>query len=125
MEKIWTIKAIVSLTPRTKKFQIKDRVTKDPIKEVTIEQYYLEKYNVRLMEPNLPLVETTKKDVFYPMELCVLTKGQRYPYKLNEIQVSYMLSLENHDLTKTTDRCDDQICSHSTRGSQGSYCSWP
>ena len=112
MDKTWKIKAIVSLTPRTKKFEIKDRATKKPIKEVTVEQYYLEKYNVRLAEPNLPLVETTKRDVFYPMELCFLTKGQRYPYKLNEVQVSYILSQENHDLTKATDRFDDQICSH-------------
>lgn len=78
----------MALTPRTKKFQLKDRTTKEVIKEVTIEQYYLEKYNLRLQEPNLPLVETTKKEVFYPMELCFLTKGQRYPYKLNETQVS-------------------------------------
>ena len=43
------------------------------------------------MEPNLPLVETTKKDVFFPMELCYLTKGQRYPYKLNEVQTATMI----------------------------------
>ena len=78
MEKTWKIKAIVSLTARTKK----------PIKEVTVEQYYLEKYNVRLSKPNLSLVETTKRDVFYPMELCVLTKGQRYPYRGYERSLS-------------------------------------
>ena len=91
MDKVWKIKAIVSLTPRTKTFDLKDRVTKAVIKKVTVEQYYLEKYNVRLTEPNLPLVETTKKDVFYPMELCYLTKGQRYPYKLNETQTAAMI----------------------------------
>ena len=79
------------MTPRTKKFELKDRATKKVIKEVTIEQYYLEKYNLRLTDPNLPLVETTKKDVFYPMELCYLTKGQRYPYKLNETQTAAMI----------------------------------
>lgn len=87
MEKTWKIDSIVSLTARTKKFQIKNRDSKEPGKEVTVEQYYQEKYNLRLQEPNLPLVKTTKKDVFYPMELCFLTKGQRYPYKLNETQV--------------------------------------
>ena len=58
---------------------------------VTIEQYYREKYNVVLTEPNLPLVESTKKDVFFPMELCHLTKGQRYPYKLSDVQTAAMI----------------------------------
>ena len=91
VDKVWKIKAIVHLTPRTYKFELKDRATKKVIKEVTVEQYYLEKYNVRLTEPNLPLVETTKKDVFFPMELCFLEKGQRYPYKLNETQTATMI----------------------------------
>ena len=91
MAKLWKIKAIIHETPRTKKFELKDRATKAVIKEVTVEEYYLEKYNVRLVEPNLPLVETTKKGVFFPMELCFLPKGQRYPYKLNENQTATMI----------------------------------
>ena len=54
-----------------------------------MEKYYQKKYNLHLEFPNMPLVETMKKDVFFPMEVCYLLKGQRYPYKLNETQVSY------------------------------------
>lgn len=50
------------------------------------------RYNVILQHPNLPLVEvTSKKRVMYPMELCFMQKGQKYPYKLDEKQTANMI----------------------------------
>lgn len=51
----------------------------------------MKRYNLRLEHPLLPLVESTKKDVVFPMELCFMPKGQRYPYKLNEDQTASMI----------------------------------
>ena len=95
MDKVWKVDAIVPETARTYTFDVKDRVSKDVIKTLTIEQYYLEKYNVRLQEPHLPLVKS-KRDVYFPMELCYLIKGQRYPYKLSDTQVLLLTSSINH-----------------------------
>jgi len=49
--------------------------------------YYQKRYNVRIDKWQLPLLETHKKDVFFPMELAIMAPAQRYPYKLNEKQV--------------------------------------
>ena len=71
---------------------MKDRATGVET-EMSVFEYFLKKYNVRLEKWQLPLLETTKKDVVFPMELAYMNPGQRYPFKLNEEQVrnSYML----------------------------------
>lgn len=61
-------------------------------KNVSIEQYFKRRYNVILQYPGLPLVEvTSKKRILYPMELCFMQKGQKYPYKLDEKQTANMI----------------------------------
>lgn len=90
--KLWKVKNILEKNARNYTFQTKNRETRQPEgPPKSIEQYYLEKYNLRLEFPQLPLVESTKKDVVYPMELCYMTKGQKYPYKLNEDQTASMI----------------------------------
>lgn len=57
---------------------------------MSISQYFMKKYKVYLENPKLPLLETTKLGEVYPMELAVMSNGQRYPFKLTEDQVSVL-----------------------------------
>ena len=58
---------------------------------MSIFEYFKEKYNCHLQFPTIPIVETTKKGVAFPMEVCYVLHGQRFPFKLNELQVSLLL----------------------------------
>lgn len=61
-------------------------------KNVTVQDYFARRYNVHLEYPGFPLVEvTSKKRVLYPMEVCFMQKGQKYPYKLDEKQTANMI----------------------------------
>ncbi|KAL9079521.1 MAG: hypothetical protein Q9157_001579 [Trypethelium eluteriae] len=59
--------------------------------EMTIVQYFREKYNIHLKYPDMPLIKTTKKDVVLPLELCKIKPKQRYVFKLNDRQISNMI----------------------------------
>jgi len=86
------VKQILDQNARQFTFAIKDKVTREDTGEkISIEAYYMKRYNLRLEHPLLPLVEATKKGVVFPMELCFMPKGQRYPYKLNEDQTASMI----------------------------------
>lgn len=66
--------------------------TKKPTGQVvTIAEYFLKKYNLRLQYPQLPLVEMTKKNVKFPMELLHIQPNQRYSVKLSDLQTSKMI----------------------------------
>lgn len=54
-------------------------------------EYYLKRYDIHLEWPDMPVVETTKKGVVYPLELCFMAPAQRYPYKLDERQTAAMI----------------------------------
>lgn len=58
-------------------------------REVTCLDYFKQKYGVHLEYWQLPLIETTKKDVLIPFELAYMEIGQRYPFKLNDKQVCH------------------------------------
>ena len=64
-----------------------NRSTGEIEKDVTVEDYFKRRYNVFLEFPDLPLIETGRKKTMYPMEVCHMSKGQKYPYKLDEAQV--------------------------------------
>lgn len=83
-----TIKRISDHTAKTYKFDVKDRET-GATTNMSLFDYYQKKYNIRLGSWQLPLIETHKAGTMFPMELCVMQPGQRYPYKLNENQVRY------------------------------------
>ncbi|KAI1385411.1 Piwi-domain-containing protein [Hypoxylon trugodes] len=61
-----------------------------PSKKITIWDYYQEKYGIRLQFPKLPIIETSKGQLF-PMELCNSDEHQRYSFKLNPRQTSDMI----------------------------------
>ena len=86
-EKTFVIKTIRYTHPKTTKFTMRDRNTGLP-RELTVYDYFLETYKTRPQMLHLPVVETTK-GVLYPMEYCSLLPGQRYPFRLNDFQVSH------------------------------------
>lgn len=65
--------------------------------------------------PDLPLIEVGKKGTMYPMEICHMGKGQKYPYKLDEAQVRIYLGRSLTGLTNRADFCNDQVRRVETR----------
>lgn len=94
-----------------------NRTTGQVEKQITVEQYFQKRYNVFLEYPDLPLIEVGKKGTMYPMEICHMGKGQKYPYKLDEVQVRTSLGRLFPCLTNTTDFCNDQVRRIETRSS--------
>lgn len=64
---------------------------KETKSKISVANYYLKKYNIRLKFPGLPLVKTRKKGESFPMELCYVSEAQRYPFKLDEKQTADMI----------------------------------
>ena len=86
-----TINGIAKRNANNYIFESTDRATGKTTK-VSIAQYFLKKYNIRIQKPQLPLIETMKRGEVYPMELCKMAPNQRYPSKLNERQTSTMMT---------------------------------
>lgn len=66
------VKSIVETTSRSKKMVVDN-------KEVSIEEYFKNQYQITLKYPNVPLVETSGRDGsrYYPMEMCYVCDNQR------------------------------------------------
>ncbi|VDO19598.1 unnamed protein product [Heligmosomoides polygyrus] len=66
------IAGIVEGTARTQKFMTEEG-------EVTVEQYFLERYKLRLRYPNLPLAVEKRGNApsYHPLEVICIEKGQR------------------------------------------------
>lgn len=66
------IAGIVEDTARTQKFMTEEG-------EVTVEQYFLERYKLRLRYPNLPLAVEKRGNApsYHPLEVICIEKGQR------------------------------------------------
>ena len=80
------MKRLSNYTAKTYTFDVVSKETGKSA-STTLYDYYMKKYGVQLDHWYLPLVESNKPGVLFPMDICVMTMGQRYPYKLNEIQV--------------------------------------
>ncbi|EPS44580.1 hypothetical protein H072_1419 [Dactylellina haptotyla CBS 200.50] len=89
-QKKFTIEGFTKSGAREEMFDVRDRET-GHTDRLSIETYYHKHYNIRLRYPLLPLVKTKKKNVLFPIELCFVASGQRYPYKLDERQTSDMI----------------------------------
>lgn len=61
-------------------------------KTMSVEEYFLHKYQVRLRFPGLPCIITGKGNLI-PMELATLEGMQRYPFKLSPTQTSAMIKI--------------------------------
>lgn len=58
---------------------------------LSVEKYFATAHKVHINFPELPLVEVGKKGALYPMELCHMVYGQRYPYRLDPEQVCFVV----------------------------------
>lgn len=90
-QRVWKVQDILEQSSHEYTFTPYIREQKKNGAPINLFQYYQKKYNVYLQYPDLPVVQTTKKRVVFPMELCGMMPGQRYPYKLNEQQTSRMI----------------------------------
>ena len=84
--KVWTVKQIARVNAKDHKFDVTDKAT-GKTTNMSVYEYFWKKYNIILEHWWLPLVQTQKPGILFPMELCVMCIGQRYPYKLNSDQV--------------------------------------
>lgn len=96
-----TVFKISDKSAESYKFEWKNKETGQS-KEVSVKDYFHQRYGVYLNFPYLPLVEVKKGEV-YPMEVCMMGKGQRYPAKLNEDQTAKMIKFA---ATRPRDRMD-------------------
>lgn len=95
--KIWTVKQIARVNAKEHKFDVTEK-SSGKTTNMSVFEYFQKKYNVTLNKPWMPLVQTQKPNVLFPMEVCVMCDGQRYPYKLNSDQVCLACTrvLNNH-----------------------------
>ena len=89
--KVFTIKDISDRNAYQWKFDLNNRQTGEIRKATSIFEYFQIRWNITLSWPLLPIIETTKKGVAFPMEVCVMKPGQRYNFKLDELQTAKMI----------------------------------
>lgn len=82
--------------------------------EISVYDYFVKQYNIRLQHWHLPLVKT-EKDGTFPMEVCNILSHQIYKYKLDSDEVNRRFRLSPERVANTVLDCrDDQICCHQT-----------
>jgi eukaryotic translation initiation factor 2C len=91
--KTFTVEGFEEKTAKNTFFDMRRRDDNgnEVIRNISVADYYLETYNIRLNYPGLPLVKTRKAGIFFPLELCYVVEAQRYPFKLNEKQTADMI----------------------------------
>ncbi|KAK4692655.1 eukaryotic translation initiation factor 2C, partial [Lecanoromycetidae sp. Uapishka_2] len=89
-EKTYTVKRIAAVNAKTHKFDVFEKDTGKTI-NMSCYDYFKKRYNVILEKWQLPLIETMKAGVLFPMELAHMQSGQKYPFKLNETQTAEMI----------------------------------
>jgi len=74
-------------------------------KQETVYNYFQTRYNMRLQYPYLPCIiaDNPKKHIYIPIEVCVLSEGQKYNKKLNEKQTSDMIKFTCQPPNKRAD----------------------
>ncbi|KAL8858415.1 MAG: hypothetical protein Q9178_005096 [Gyalolechia marmorata] len=91
INRVWKVHDILDQSARDFTFIPYLREEKKEGPPISLFDYFQKKYNVYLQWPDLPVVQCTKKKIIFPMEVCNMMPGQRYPYKLNEQQTSKMI----------------------------------
>lgn len=82
--------------------------------EISVYDYFVKQYNIRLQHWHLPLVKT-EKDGTFPMEVCNVLSHQVYKYKLDSDEVNIHFLDFTEYFAKTASDCrDDQVCCHKT-----------
>lgn len=86
----YVIESLIKVDAYQYKFQLKNRETGE-VETASIYDYFLKRYDITLLHPELPLVQTTKKGVVFPIEVLAVMENQKYPYKLDDQQTSKMI----------------------------------
>jgi eukaryotic translation initiation factor 2C len=55
-------------------------------RNISVFDYFQERYNLRLQHWRLPIIETSRAG-YFPMEVCTMPRYNRYPFKLDTAQV--------------------------------------
>ncbi|KAJ5576839.1 hypothetical protein N7535_003765 [Penicillium sp. DV-2018c] len=84
------VKGLLHSKPREEKIMYEDKVT-GTSKMISVEEYFLKRYDVRLEFPEMVLVEMQKEGVYYPAEFLVIKGLQKYRYKLKDHQAASMI----------------------------------
>lgn len=58
-------------------------------RQVSVFDYFQERYNIRLEHWRLPIMESSRGG-YFPMEVCTMPRYNRYPFKLDSWQVSFL-----------------------------------
>ncbi|OSC99670.1 Piwi-domain-containing protein [Trametes coccinea BRFM310] len=83
-----TVKTAAKVTARQHKF------TAEGLGEVTVEQYFAKKYNIRLQYPDLPLIDVGgQKTNYLPAELCIILENQPFRGKLLDEHTAAMITV--------------------------------
>ncbi|KAI0926490.1 hypothetical protein AcV7_005414 [Taiwanofungus camphoratus] len=83
-----TVKTVAKVNARQHKFPAEE------YGEVTVEQYFLRKYNIRLQYPDLPLIDVGGKRTNYlPAELCMIIEKQPFRGKLTDEHTAEMIKI--------------------------------
>ncbi len=74
-------------------FRCEDLPGVDPDQDITVEQYYLKKYNIKLQQPGVALIDvgTAEKATYLPVELCRVLPEQMYRRKLTDDETAEMI----------------------------------
>ncbi|KAI9759848.1 MAG: Histone chaperone asf1 [Chaenotheca gracillima] len=102
-EKIFIIERFYEQNAKEFTFKVRDKETGE-VTETSMFDYFMKKYSIRLLHWGLPVMQTTKKNVVLPAELCWVADNQRYPYKLNPDQTATMIKFA---VTKPKERLED------------------
>ncbi len=81
----------------------------DKKKDVTVFEYYKERYGHTLEYPDGPVLEIRKKGCYVPAELCVIKSGQSYNRKLNGDQTTNMLGFAKRGPGETAKDIDTRM----------------
>ena len=57
-------------------------------RQISVFDYFQERYDIRLQHWRLPIMETARGGLF-PMEVCFMPRYNRYPFKLDSWQVCF------------------------------------
>ncbi|KAL1857831.1 Protein argonaute [Paecilomyces lecythidis] len=107
----FVIKGLVNSSPRQFTIDIKDKATGNT-RRLTVMDYFKERYNIDLRYPDLPMVEMTKKEVYYPMEFLTIEGLNKYPYKLSEYQTAKMIKFavsRPAERLKSIEKCKETL----------------
>ncbi|KAJ7481492.1 argonaute-like protein [Mycena latifolia] len=84
-----TVKSVYNKTPREHRFDCAEFGG-----EITVEQYFLQKYNIRLQFPNIPLVDVGgAKSNYLPPEVCEIIANQPFRGKLTDEHTANMITV--------------------------------